>query len=271
VKVISIARLMLRRHLKAKFQKRITMNQLQNTVISVLSPEMRNYLRRAYYKSVPNPIRSIIQGGQRDEVFQRAMVQYLKNPGACAQPGNPVLQDLIYGWGNEAWSAMDEYLAGCIEYALSTRGPILECGTGLSTLLLGAVAKRQCQSHWALEHKSKWALKVQSYLNRYKLASVIHLKPLKNYGDFCWYDVPMNRMPDSFFLVVCDGPPSRTKGGRFGLIPIMRERLKSGCVILLDDAEREAELDIAKRWEAELDSSFNIQGKLKPYINMAVA
>lgn len=246
------------------------MNQPQETETSVLSPEIRGFLRGTYYRAVPHPIRSLIQGGQRDKVFHRAMAHYLKDPGACAYPGNPVLQDLIYGWGNEAWSAMDEYLAGCIEQALSTRGPILECGTGLSTVLLGVIAKRQCQSHWALEHKPEWATKVQGYLHQYQLDSVIHAKPLKDYGGFSWYDVPLDRMPDSFFLIVCDGPPSRTKGGRFGLIPVMRERLKPGCVILLDDAEREAELDIAKRWEAELDATFNIQGKLKPYISMAL-
>jgi predicted O-methyltransferase YrrM len=247
------------------------MNHLQNTEKSALSPEMRKFLWGIYYKSVPNPIRSLIQGGQRDEIFQNAMVQYLKDPGACAQPGNPVLQDLIYGWGNEAWSAMDEYLAACIEHALLACGPILECGTGLSTLLLAAIAKGQGQSHWALEHKPEWALKVQSYLDQYQLDSVIHAKPLMNYGDFCWYDVPLDSMPASFSLVVCDGPPYKTKGGRFGLIPVMREKLKSGCVILLDDAEREAELDIARRWKADFASSFNVQGIHKPYINMVLA
>ena len=204
------------------------MSQLQSTGQSVLSPELLNLLRATYYKSVPRQIRTLIQGGQRDEIFQRAMAQFLKNPKACAQPGNPVLQDLIYGWGNEAWSALDEYLAACIEHALATRGPILECGTGLSTLLLGVIAKRRNITHWALEHKPEWALKVQGYLDAYKLSTVIHARPLKDYGDFCWYDAPLETMPDSFFLVVCDGPPSRTKGGRFGLIPVMRERLTLG-------------------------------------------
>ncbi|WP_411725383.1 hypothetical protein [Methyloglobulus sp.] len=247
------------------------MNGLQNTLKSVVSPKALSFLRGAYYKSVPPQIRSFLRGVSRDDVFQRAMKQFLKDPGACAYPGNPVLIDLIYGWGNEAWSAMDEFLAGCIDHALTSRGPILECGSGLSTILLGAVAKRQGQGHWVLEHKPAWANKAQRYLSEYKLDSIIYAKPLKNYGDFCWYEVPLDRMPDSFFLVVCDGPPSRTKGGRYGLIPVLRERLKSGCVILLDDAEREAELDIAKRWEAEFDTSFNIQGTFKPYINMTVS
>ncbi len=247
------------------------MSRPQKAAKPVLTPELLYKLQRAYYKSVPRLIRSLIQGGRREEIFQSAMGEYLKDPSACAHPGNPVLKDLIYGWGNEAWSAMDEYLAACIGQALSSRSPILECGTGLSTILLGAVAKMQNQSHWALEHKLEWAQKVQSYLNKYQLATFIQATPLKDFGGFCWYDVPLTKMPDSFSLVVCDGPPSRTKGGRFGLIPVMKDRLKSGSVILLDDAERPAELDIAKRWQAEIDVSFTLQGKFKPYLNMTVA
>jgi hypothetical protein len=81
----------------------------------------------------------------------------------------------------------------------------------------------------------------------------------------------MTRMrADSFALVVCDGPPGSTKGGRFGLVPIMRERLEPGCVILLDDASREQELAIARRWEAEIGASFEILDCTKPYIKMTV-
>ena len=50
----------------------------------------------------------------------------------------------------------------------------------------------------------------------------------------------------------------------------MKERLKPGCVILLDDAGRKPELAIARRWEAELGTSFEIRGSIKPYIEMTV-
>jgi hypothetical protein len=245
--------------------------QFQNAIKSALSHERISLLQRAYYKAVPCRIRSLIQGGNRDEIFQNAMTEFIKDPGACAYPGNPVLKDLIYGWGNEAWSALDEFLAGCIEHAMLTEGPVLECGTGLSTVLLGVVAKKQNLNHYALEHKPEWAPKVQTRLNSYHLDTVIHAKPLKDYGDYCWYDLTFDEMPESVALVVCDGPPRRTKGGRFGLIPVMKDRLKSGCVILLDDAERKEELDIAKRWQTELETTFNVHGKLKPYIKMVIA
>jgi Methyltransferase domain len=249
---------------------KFTRNRLLNILDSIFLSTTCRFLLEAYYKSIPHQIRSKLEGRDRDAVFREAMQQFLKDPAACAYPGNPVLIDLIYGWGNEAWSARDEYLVSCINHSLTSDGSILECGSGLSTILLGAIAKKQGQDHWVLEHKPKWSKKVQGYLDAYKLDSVLYTKPLKEYSHFCWYDVPFDKMPENFFLVVCDGPPRRTKGGRYGLVPIMRERLKSGCIILLDDAGRDEELTIAKRWAGELGTPFIIEGKLKPYIKMVV-
>lgn len=233
--------------------------------------KMNKLLRMLKSVLPPSRIRSFLGTTHRKYVFWLAMKRFLKDPGACTRPGSPVLADLIYGWANQGWSALHEYLAGCIDHALTARGPILECGSGLSTLLLAAVAKKRGQPYWALEHTSKWASKVQVTLAKYKLDSVVLCaKPLKDYGDFCWYDVPLESMPDRFSLVVCDGPPVDTKGGRSGLVPVMRDRLKPGCVILLDDAGREHELAIAKRWEVELGAPFEIIGSVKPYLKMTV-
>jgi hypothetical protein len=40
---------------------------------------------------------------------------------------------------------------------------------------------------------------------------------------------------------VCDGPKGTTRGGRYGLAPVMKDRLAPGCIVLLDDTSREAE------------------------------
>jgi Methyltransferase domain len=227
-------------------------------------------LRDFYYKVIPSQIRSLLSGKSRAPVFRQAMNQFLSNPSACTHPGNALLTDLIYGWGNEAWSAREEYLAACISHALKTKGPILECGSGLSTLLIAAIAERQGQPHWVLEHQPTWANKVQGYLNEYQLNSVIVTNPLKDYGDFCWYGAPLDLMPDGFSLIVCDGPPKRTKGGRYGLVPVMKGRLKPGCHILLDDAYRCEELETAKAWAGVLDASYIVFGTVKPYIIMSL-
>lgn len=205
-------------------------------------------------------------------MFRRAVGRFVRNPEACGVSGSPVLADLIYGWGNESYSAPDEYLAACIRHALGSSGPILECGSGLSTLLVAAIAKKRGRSHWVLEHCPAWAMRVQRSLTRFKLDSAVVLfaNPLRDYGDFCWYDPPLESMPQAFDLVICDGPPGSTKGNRYGLVPIMKERLKPECVILLDDASREEEQAVAERWKTELGASFVICGSKARYVEMTV-
>ena len=232
-----------------------------------------NRLRLAVKSAIPSPIGRFLRAAHRDLVFRRAMRRFIRDPESCAHTGDPVLIGLIYGWGNEGWSAPDEYLAACIRHALSSSGPILECGSGLSTILIGLIGKNRGQSHWALEHSPEWAVRVQRMLTRYKLGSAVVLcaNPLRDYGDFCWYDPPLESMPSVFDLVICDGPPGSAKGGRYGLVPIMKDRFNPGCVILLDDASREQERAIADRWKTELGASVEIRGTSKPYIKMTVA
>jgi hypothetical protein len=116
-----------------------------------------------------------------------------------------------------------------------------------------------------------WANKVQKYLKRYKIDSVVLcVKPLKAYTDFSWYEPPLESMPDGFALVICDGPDGSTPGGRYGLVPIMKGRLKPGSILLLDDAHREQEREIAKRWETELGTHSETLGFRKPFIRMTV-
>jgi hypothetical protein len=50
----------------------------------------------------------------------------------------------------------------------------------------------------------------------------------------------------------------------------MWERLKPGCVILLDEARRAHDRAIARQWEAELGAPCSILGATKPYIAMTV-
>src|SRR5436853_7521373 len=86
--------------------------------------------------------RASIRSAHRDLVLGRAVARFARDPAKVADGSQEVLNDLIYGWGNEGWCGHNEYLAACIEGALTTRGPILECGSGLTTLLLGIIAQQ---------------------------------------------------------------------------------------------------------------------------------
>ena len=79
----------------------------------------------------------------------------------------------------------------------------------------------------------------------------------------------MKLMPE-FSLVICDGPPASTPGGRYGLLPVMRDKLKAGATILLDDAVREEEQVIANRWAAELKMSPDVLDSERSYVRLTV-
>jgi hypothetical protein len=66
-------------------------------------------------------------------------------------------------------------------------------------------------------------------------------------------------MPEVFRLVVCDGPPEETPGGRYGLLPVMGARLGAGTSILLHDAGRESERGAVRRWQEQRDLSVELR------------
>ena len=175
-------------------------------------------------------------------------------------PSRELLSELITGWGNEGYGANVEYLEAVARWAIDTRGPILECGTGATTILLGILSEKRNIEVWSLEHSIEWQTRVAHALARNRLTPVrVCWAPLVEYQEFDWYGPPLAQMPTAFSLVICDGPPGSTKGGRYGLLPVLGNRLPSGSIILLDDASRPAESELIKRWkhEAGFESQLN--------------
>lgn len=67
---------------------------------------------------------------------------------------------------------------------------------------------------WTLEHDAFWAEHVRQVLRRFGMTNVhlLHV-PLRDYGAFHWYDVPLEKLPACFSLVLCDGPPGVRMSG----------------------------------------------------------
>lgn len=174
--------------------------------------------------------------------------------------------DAIYGWGNEEWSAEEPYLAEVVRSAERTSGSILECGSGLTTLLVGTVAMRRGIRLHSLEHNADWHERISRSLHDEGITgATVHLTPLRNFGDYEWYESPLSPLPDQFSLIVCDGPPASTRGGRIGVMPQMGDSFSAGCVILLDDLIRPAEQDLVQRWIREYGATAKLKSGGRRY------
>jgi predicted O-methyltransferase YrrM len=206
---------------------------------------------RPLARLMPEGLKGPLRGVVRDWQLRRAMERIAAlPPGRLPSPA--MVEELRVGWGNLGYAARPEYLQELMERAATTPGPILECGSGVSTLLLGLLAGKRGVETWTLEHLPQWHARVSGTLERHGLHHVHDcLAPLRDYGGYSWYSPPVERMPSSFQLVICDGPPGSTPGGRYGLWPVLGERLAPGAVILLDDADRPGEEEVLQRWRAE--------------------
>jgi len=207
---------------------------------------------RSYAVKLVAQSRNYARAAHRRFVLDRALDELRRDPERCLQPTSKVLTRLTYGWGNEGWSGSEDFLRGCIREALLTNGPILECGSGLSTLIAGIVAERRGIPVIALEHIDAWRERVTREVRRLGLRRVrVCRAPLEHFGDYCWYQMPQETCGVVFALVLCDGPPGTTPGGRYGLLPRARSMIGDRCVILLDDAARAEEQAVARRWVSE--------------------
>jgi predicted O-methyltransferase YrrM len=204
-------------------------------------------LARLMPEGLKTPLRGAVRGWQLRRAIERIAAL---PPGQ--RPSRQLLEELRLGWGNTGYAARPEYLEELMERAATTPGPILECGSGVSTLLLGLLAGKRGVETWTLEHLPQWHERVSGTLARHGLRTVHNcLAPLRDYGGYTWYSPPATRMPATFQLVICDGPPGSTPGGRYGLWPVLGARLAPGAVVLLDDADRPGEEEVLQRWRTE--------------------
>ena len=213
------------------------------------------FVKRILPKSVKDKLKRM----SRERRFDAAM-RRLASVSQTEVPSREVLSDLGRGWGDDGFRAVGGYLEQVARWATQVDGPVLEIGSGLTTLILGTLAGRRGVPVWTLEHHSEFFRNTEAKLKRYSLTNVhLTLAPLRDYGEFCWYDPPRDALPRDFSLVIADGPPGNVKGGRFGLLPVLRSHFAPGVVILLDDAERQQERAVLQKWAGEYGLSHQSQ------------
>ncbi|MRI83778.1 MAG: hypothetical protein C6I00_05085 [Nitratiruptor sp.] len=136
---------------------------------------------------------------------------------------------------------------------------ILECGSGVSTILVGAFLRRYAPNSRliSLEHDHNYFLQTRRELQAHGLTGLVdlHFAPLRPYelegGIWSWYTLPPLE-PDSIHLLLVDGPPMALQPlSRYPALPLLNPFLHQEFQLLLDDGAREEERKVVERWERE--------------------
>jgi predicted O-methyltransferase YrrM len=227
---------------------------IKKILSGILPHNLYEYLKRTYF----------------DILWHINFARYIATIRKHKMPGRRLIHNLIYAWGNNSYSAFSGYIETMIAYGYQTNNLIFECGSGLSTLLLGVIAKERNLEMVSLEHLPSWADRVREKLTRYGLThNRVLVRPLTSYGDFEWYDT-RDLDVDPIGLCICDGPPSTTYGGRKGFLYIFKDKVKKGSVILVDDVDREDERAMVAEWEKLLSFDIDYQGSADAHAVLTV-
>jgi hypothetical protein len=176
-----------------------------------------------------------------------------------------ILGPLLAQGGYLPWTTGSMRPAGlvvvCNEIVHGARTGIVECGSGVSTVLLTRLLReRGAGILVALEHDRHWAALVQDHLRRESLDAIGRVMYAPLGGDPVWYRAAgLEGVPAEVDLLIVDGPPAFEPGHatrRAPALPRLSERLVAGAAIVLDDINRPGERQVIAGWEASSDWRF---------------
>lgn len=185
----------------------VTGLRLGHTAEIVIEDSLAAHLRRITDMTIPHVIGKLREGTETEGDY-----------------------DELLRYAGSVWAADTGVLAGLTRIARQCRGPIIETGSGMSSVVLAAMTN---QKVYSLEHLEHWAARTHYWA---QLAGVENLNigcaPLKDF----WYDIDAFELPRKFSLGFCDGPP-RLYGTRHKFLEVIAPRCQ---VVVLDDVSSDA-------------------------------
>ncbi len=154
------------------------------------------------------------------------------------------------------WSAAADFLTIISDYCLSEKPQVIvECSSGTSSIVLAQCCLLNTTGHvYSLENGEQYKNQTQQQLTDFSLSEYCELiyAPLQSYliddVEFQWYE-KKNLGVEKIDMLVIDGPPGFIQlQSRYPALPLLYEQLSERCIILLDDAARDDEKLIVKRW-----------------------
>lgn len=161
-----------------------------------------------------------------------------------------------------SWVASPDFLA-VLSALIQEHQPmtIFEAGGGTTTLISAYSLQQLGRGHaYAVDHQPEFADQTRHQIEQHGLsdyATVIHAPLVSidiNGTTWQWYDLSHIEAIPEIDLLIVDGPPqfdNPSDMARYPALPLMKNKLNANSLILMDDADRENEQAISKRWEQE--------------------
>ena len=185
-----------------------------------------------------------------------------------------------------AWSMRPSAVATVVnEIVMSGPRTIVEIGAGASTLYFARAAEQAGATFVSVEDDARWADGIRRLLPAGRSSGTriehVPLAPLQAplegsehthlKSPARWYDAQrvLDVVPDEIDMLVVDGPTAGAQRDtlvRAPAVPILGSRLAEGYTVVLDDANRHAELETAHLWQQQLQARLMFH----PRTNLAV-
>lgn len=159
------------------------------------------------------------------------------------------------------WAASPDFLLLIARHAIE-KAPsnVVECSCGATTIVLARCMQMNGKGHvYSLEHDPKFAQITRDNLvlcNLSEWATVVDapLQQLDEMPDQIWYSTERVDGFKDVDMLVIDGPPWDTcKYARYPSLPMLKSRLAPSCTVFLDDAARDDEKWMVKKWVEAYD------------------
>ena len=157
------------------------------------------------------------------------------------------------------WPASPDFLVELSSHvAKSYPGVVVECGSGVSTLVVARSLQLNGFGHlYSLEHIAEYGEKTRRELELHGLAdwATVIDAPLVpqhiNGSTYVWYSTRGLTVNDIDMLIV-DGPPEQPdKLVRYPAGPMLFGKLRPGGAVFLDDASRTTEQLTVEKWQQD--------------------
>ncbi|MCK5446005.1 MAG: hypothetical protein KAI73_10305 [Rhodospirillaceae bacterium] len=191
---------------------------------TVLKDSLGAFLRRQNNQTLPRLIERIRSGDEKPEDYVEA-IEYINNP----------------------WGASDEVLIVAVAAARMADGPIVETGSGLTTVVMAAA--NPDHKVWCLEHNKHFA---DQMIAMARACDVTNINIVHCEIEDGWYaidDADVDAMPAFYALGLNDGPP-RQMGDRMRFFDFFGDACK---VIISDDADDAGYANQLTHWADDRD------------------